>query len=183
MSDLPSFRLLFEKSVAEHEEIHQIKLPVPAKELKSVFSEDAIDLHYGVLYKNYVKKALAGEGPFQVAGAKLHTLFFEQFQAPKTTNNPTDAIKLLIDDKFDSFQQFKDSFTETALTIQGSGWAYLDTSGKIKTIPNHKVLNDVAVIVDMWEHSFLIDYGSNKEKYLKEIWKVINWNIVNARLN
>jgi len=182
MAHLPSFRLLYEKVEAENE-IHQIKLPVPAKSLEPVFSEDATHLHYGVLYKNYVKKALAGEGSFQVAGAKLHTLLFEQYQAPKASNIPTDASKLLIDGKFGSFQKFKDSFTESALTIHGSGWVYLDTNGKIKTIPNHKVLNDVAVIVDMWEHSYLIDYGSDKEKYLKEIWKVINWNIVNARLN
>jgi superoxide dismutase, Fe-Mn family len=183
MSELHSFRLLFEKIDAEEQEIHQIKLPVPAESLTPVFSEEATHLHYGVLYKNYVTKALAGEGPFQVAGAKLHTLFFEQYQAPKSPNTPVDAIKLLIDNKFGSFQKFKDSFTESALTIHGSGWVYLDTNGKIKTIQNHKVLSDVAVIVDMWEHSYLIDYGSNKEKYLKEIWKIINWNIVNARLN
>jgi Fe-Mn family superoxide dismutase len=183
MSELHSFRLLFEKAQAEDQNIHQIKLPVTSTKLKPVFSEDSVDLHYGVLYKNYVKKALAGEGEFQVAGAKLHTLFFEQFQEPKSPNSPIDAIKTLIDSKFGSFQKFQTTFTETALTIHGSGWIYLDKSGKIKTIPNHKVVDDVAIIVDMWEHSYILDYGSNKEKYLKEIWKVINWAIVNSRIN
>lgn len=182
MNDPTSFRTLIEKVAAE-EEVCQIQLPVKVQDLEPEFSKEAIDLHYGILYKNYVKKALAGEGEFQVAGAKLHTLFFEQLQAAKTTNRPTDASKILINQKFGDFDKFKDAFSKVALGIHGSGWVYLDTKGVIKTISNHKVVDNAAVIVDMWEHSYILDYGANKEKYLKNIWNVINWNIVNARLN
>ncbi len=175
MNDPTSFRRLLEKVKAETE-IHKVKLPVSEKALTPVFSKEALDIHYGILYTNYVKKALDGEGDFQVAGAKLHTLFFEQMQAPKTPNTPTGAIKLLIDEKFGSYEKFKDSFSEAALGIHGSGWAYLTTKGTIKTIPNHEIISDVAVIVDMWEHSYIIDFKTNKEKYLKDIWKIINWH-------
>lgn len=182
MHDDNSFRRLIEKVSAE-DEVYKIKLPVPMNQLTDVFSKETMDLHYGTLYGNYVKKALAGEGEFQVAGAKLHTLFFEQFQEAASTNNPTGAAKILIEDKFGSYQAFKDAFTEEAKSIHGSGWCYLSTTGKIKTIPNHKVLTDVAVIIDMWEHSFIVDFGADKDKYLKDVWKIINWDIVNARLN
>lgn len=182
MSDDNTFRTLIEKVTAETE-VYQIKLPVKDTDLSPVFSKDAIDLHYGTLYKNYVKKALAGEGEFQVAGAKLHTLFFEQLQVPKSSNKPSDASKILINDKFGDFDKFKDSFTKVALGIHGSGWVYLDTKGVIKTITNHKDVGNIALIVDMWEHSFILDYGADKEKYLKSIWNIINWNIINARLN
>ena len=182
MNTQPSFRTLLEKMEAANE-VTQIKLPVSVDSLSSVLSAEAIDLHYGTLYKNYVKKAHAGEGKFQVAGAKLHTLFFEQFQTPATTNNSTGASKLLIDKKFGNYKAFKESFTETALDLHGSGWVYLATSGVIKTIPNHELIDDVAVILDMWEHSYIIDYGADKEKYLKNMWKIINWDIINVRLN
>jgi superoxide dismutase, Fe-Mn family len=182
MNDPASFRTLIEKVSAE-DEVYQIKLPVKDTDLEPVFSKDAIDLHYGTLYKNYVTKALAGEGDFQVAGAKLHTLFFEQFQIPKSTNKPSDASKILINEKFGSFEKFRDSFSKVALGIHGSGWVYLDTKGVIKTITNHKDISNVALIIDMWEHSWLPDYGADKEKYLKNIWSIINWNIINARLN
>lgn len=181
-NDPTSFRRLLEKVKAETE-VYKVKLPVPEKELAPVFSKETIDLHYGTLYSNYVKKSLAGEGEFQTAGAKLHTLYFEQLQAPKTSNTPTGAIQILIDEKFGSYENFKDSFAEAALDIHGSGWAYLDKKGVIKTIPNHKIISDVAVIVDMWEHAYILDYGSDKKKYLKDIWKIINWQIVNARIN
>ena len=177
-----SFRRLFEKVSAETE-VYQIKLPVKDTDLSPVFSKESIDLHYGTLYKNYVTKAHEGEGEFQVAGAKLHTLFFEQFQIPKTNNEPTGAFKLLIEKKYDSYERFKDFFTKEALSIQGSGWVYVDTSGNIKTIANHKIVSNVAVLFDMWEHSFIIDHGADRKKYIKDMWKVINWSIINARLN
>jgi Fe-Mn family superoxide dismutase len=176
------FRILLEKVKAEIE-VQQIDLPVKDTGLSPVLSKEAVDLHYGVLYKNYVKKALDGEGDFQLAGAKLHTLFFEQVQTPKQINNPNGAFKTLITQKFGDVEKFKESFTKTALGIHGSGWVYVDTRGVIRTITNHKVVDNVAVIIDMWEHSYIIDYGADKERYLKEIWKIINWNIVNARLN
>lgn len=182
MQDPTSFRTLLEKVKAETE-VHQIKLPTSVKSLGSVLSAEAVDLHYGTLYKNYVKKAMAGEGEFQFAGAKLHTQFFEQFQAPASPNRPTGAAEILIDKKFGSFNQFKEEFKDAALGIHGSGWAYLDTSGKIHTIPNHKVVSNLAIIIDMWEHSYIIDYGADKEKYLDAMWKIINWDIINARLN
>jgi len=177
-----TFRKLMEKVAAEKEpDVEYIKLPVPISKV-GVLSKENLDLHYGVLYKNYVKKALAGEGEFQIAGARLHRLFFGQFQEPIATNTPQGAIKTLIDDKFGSFSNFKDSIKEEALKIQGSGWIYLDIFGKIKTIANHKVVDNVAIIIDMWEHSYITDYQSDKEKYLKNIWKIINFNIINERL-
>jgi Fe-Mn family superoxide dismutase len=33
----------------------------------------------------------------------------------------------------------------------------------------------------MWEHAFLVDYGTDKKKYLENIWRIINWNVINAR--
>jgi len=182
MSTVPSFRTLIEKVQAKNQ-IYQIKLPVKQNLLSSIVSDDTMNLHYGTLYKNYVKKALAGEGEFQVAGAKLHTLFFEQFQAPKSTNNPTGAAEIIINKKFGNYKEFKKSFTETALELHGSGWVYLSILGAIKTIHNHKVVDDVAVIIDMWEHSYIFDYGADKEQYLSNMWKIINWDIVNARVN
>jgi Fe-Mn family superoxide dismutase len=182
MNDSSEFRILIEK-VKAAQEVHQIKLPVSDNQLTPVFSKEAIDLHYGILYKNYVTKALAGEGEFQVAGAQLHTLFFEQFQAPKSPNNPAGAAKILIEDKFGNFQKLKDEITEIAMDIRGSGWVYLDTKGVIKTIVNHELVDNVSLIIDMWEHSYQFDYLADKEKYLKNIWRVLDWHVINRRLN
>ena len=69
------------------------------------------------------------------------------------------------------------------MAIQGSGWVYLARNGSIKTIENHQIRSDILLLIDWWEHSFNIDYRADKEKYLKNIWKIINWAVINDRLN
>jgi Fe-Mn family superoxide dismutase len=68
------------------------------------------------------------------------------------------------------------------MKIQGSGWIYLSTSGAIKTIKNHEVKKDTALLIDWWEHAWALDYQADKQKYLKNIWRIINWEVVNSRL-
>ena len=52
----------------------------------------------------------------------------------------------------------------------------------IKTIPNHQVRTDICVLVDWWEHVWATDYQWDKERYLDNIWKIIDWDVCNERL-
>ena len=69
-----------------------------------------------------------------------------------------------------------------AMKIQGSGWVYMSRTGDIKTITNHQVKRDIALLIDWWEHAWALDYQSDKAKYLNNIWRIINWEVVNQRL-
>ena len=163
---------------------YRVKLPIAIDKASPVLSKKSLDFHYNILHQNYVKQSLAGlGGNFSKAGAHLHNLFFEQFQPPVEANIPHGKMHKLVRDKFAGWAGFKRLFKEKAQTLQGAGWCYLTHSGTIKLIENHSMVNDVAVIIDMWEHSYYLDYGTDKTKYLDEIWKIINWDIVNARLN
>ena len=113
----------------------------------------------------------------------LHNLFFPQLREPTSINKPTGEVLELFESKYDSFNNFKSRFTGEAMGIQGSGWIYIDTKGDIKTIQNHKMVDNVAMIIDWWEHAWALDYQHDKAKYLKNIWKIINWDIVNERIN
>jgi len=182
MADLSFSKLI--KIVEAEQEYYQIPLPAKRDQFSPVFSEKSIDIHYGILYKNYVDKALSGDADdFQYGGAFLHTLLFEQIQPPKSSNIPTGPIKELIINKFGTYDKFQDKFIEIALKLEGSGWIYLDTKGEIKIIHNHKIVPNIAVLVDMFEHSYFLDFGANKKRYLSQVWKTVNWDIVNARLN
>jgi superoxide dismutase len=83
---------------------------------------------------------------------------------------------------FKSFEKFQEDIQTEAMKIQGSGWIYLSTSGAIKTIKNHEVRKDIALLIDWWEHAWALDYQADKQKYLKNIWRIINWEVVNSRL-
>jgi superoxide dismutase len=68
------------------------------------------------------------------------------------------------------------------MAIQGSGWVYLAKDGKIKTIKNHEIKKDIVLLIDWWEHSWALDYQSDKKKYLENQWKIINWDHINGLL-
>ena len=159
-------------------------LPYGHKDLAPVMSAETIDYHYEHLAKGYAKRYNAGEGNanFNRAGSFLHNKFFPQLRAPKGANKPRGAILALIEEHFKTYEDFKAAFKDAAMKIQGSGWIYLSTAGDIKTIPNHQVRTDIALLLDMWEHAFVLDHLWNKEAYIDSFWKIVDWDVVNERL-
>ena len=159
-------------------------LPYSEKALEPVMSKESINYHFEHLAKGYAKRYNAGEGnlDFNRAGSFLHNKFFPQLREPKSANRPRGAVLALIEDNFKTYEDFKIAFKEIAMKIQGSGWVYLSTNGTIKTIPNHAVRTDICVLIDWWEHSWSLDYQWDKEKYLDNMWKIINWDVCNERL-
>jgi Fe-Mn family superoxide dismutase len=166
------------------EQLQQTPLPCGDSELEPVMSKNTIDYHFHHLAAGYVKRFNKGEGDpiFNKHGAFLHNVFFEQFQSPQQNNRPDGVVKKLIISKFQTFNNFKEEFEKIAMKIQGSGWIYLSKSGKIITFPNHSQMpDDIALLVDWWEHAWALDYQADKGKYLKNIWSIIDWRIINNR--
>lgn len=159
-------------------------LPYKKTDLAPVLSKETLDYHYEKLAKGYATRYNSGQGDpkFNEAGAFLHNILFEQFQAPRGSNDPKGIISAIINKRFGTFDKFKNEFATEAMKIQGSGWIYLSKSGKIKTIVNHEIRKDIFLLVDWWEHAWALDYQSDKAKYLENIWKIINWDVINSRL-
>jgi Fe-Mn family superoxide dismutase len=165
------------------QDIEIIKLNFEPKDVSPVLSSATLDLHYGKLARGYADRYNKGEGDkdFNYAGAFLHNTLFTQFREVRAANNPNGPMMGFINKHFDSYDNFKIKFEDEAMQVQGSGWVYLAHNGTIKTIKNHEVRNDILLLVDWWEHAWLLDYSSDKKKYLKEQWKIINWNVINTR--
>jgi superoxide dismutase, Fe-Mn family len=167
-------------------EIRQNKLDFEKNELDPVMSEDTIKYHYDGLASKYFERYNEGEGDadFNYGGAMLHNIWFANLTPPKAANKPSGASESLINDVYGNFEKFKEAFEKEAMAIQGSGWVYLDTVGKLHTIPNHEYKNSmkIALLIDWWEHAWALDYQQDKAKYLKNIWRIVNWDVVNIRL-
>lgn len=160
------------------------KLPYGRSSLSPVMSKATVDYHYGELARGYVDRFNKSEGDpkFNEAGAFLHNIFFTQLMPPKNGNKPEGASLALINRKYGDFASFKEEMKSQAMKIQGSGWIYMSRSGDIKTIKNHQIKNDIALLIDWWEHAWAKDYGANKAKYFDSIWRCINWRRVNVRI-
>lgn len=162
-------------------EINQLKFT--RKDVDPVMSDDTLNLHYNKLAKGYAKRYNNNEGDkdFNYAGVFLHNIWFEQFRAVRIINKPNGPIASFITKHFGSYGEFQEQFEAEALKIQGSGWIYLAHNGTIKTIENHEVRDDILLLVDWWEHAWILDYGSDKKEYLKQLWKIIDWNRISTR--
>lgn len=164
--------------------LEQSPLPYAEDELSPVKSEKTIDYHYGTLYKGYVDRYNKGEGDsdFNEAGAFLHDIYFKQFHKPISSNHPEHIALNFINKHFKNFDNFQDKVQKTAMGIQGSGWVYLARDGSIKTIRNHEIRMDIILLIDWWEHAWALDYQADKKAYLRNIYKIINWNVISSRI-
>ena len=187
-----------------------IQLPYEANALEPVISKETIGFHHGKhlqAYVNNLNAAIEGTkyedmpleeivktaegGVFNNAGQILnHNMYFLQFRAPKADNKPTGVIANWIDQQFGSFEAFKEEFAKKGAGLFGSGWVWLsaDKDGKLVITQETNAGNPVQrglkplLTFDVWEHAYYIDYQNRRPDYLKALWDIVNWDVVNERL-
>lgn len=186
-----------------------IDLPFGASELEPVISAETIALHHGkhlATYVNNLNNLLPGSefenlpleeivakakgAIFNNAGQILnHNLYFEQLQAPSDDNHPVGALATAIDEQFGSFEAFKEKFTAAAVTLFGSGWAWLasDTNGKLHILQMANADNPVTkglkpiLTFDVWEHAYYVDYRNRRPDHITAMWQLLNWQVIDRR--
>ncbi|NMB72276.1 MAG: superoxide dismutase [Bacteroidales bacterium] len=116
-----------------------------------------------------------------------HNLFFKII-APGGSKSPQGQLLEAINKKFGSVDAFKEEFSRKAMSVFGSGWAWLIvTDGgelKIITTPNQdNPLMDVVaergrpvLLIDVWEHAYYLKYQNRRKEYVDAFWNVINWD-------
>ena len=121
-----------------------------------------------------------------------HTLFWTVMK-PNGGGQPAGDLSDAINKYFDTFDKFKDTFTSTAATRFGSGWAWLIVNDKkelvIGSTPNQdNPIMDVAdqkgipiLVLDVWEHAYYLKYQNRRPEYIAAFWSVINWEEVARR--
>ena len=187
------------------------QLPYPNNGLESVISAETIDFHYGKHLQTYVTNlanltkgteyeqkdiedivaiAPAG-GIFNNAGQVLnHTLYFLQFAAPGQSKAPEGKLAELIVRDFGSLAELKRQMEEAAISLFGSGWAWLslDKNGKLQITKESNAGNPLRqgdkplLCIDVWEHAYYIDYRNRRADHVKKLWDIIDWQAVSNRL-
>ena len=186
----------------------KVDLPYATDALEPVISKQTVELHYGKHHQAYVdnlKKLVVGtefenadletvvkksDGPiFNNAGQILnHNIYFTSFKKDGG-GEPKGKLADAINSQFGSFEKFKEEFNAAGVGVFGSGWVWLakDANG---TLSIHKesnagnpVTKDLTPILgfDVWEHSYYLDYQNRRAEHLKEIWNIIDWDVVSAR--
>lgn len=122
-------------------------------------------------------------------GMRLHEYYFENLGGKRGMNKEGKLAKKMAED-FGSYETWEKDFKAVG-TMRGIGWAvlYQDvTNGKLINfwINEHDVSHPAGcnplLIMDVFEHAFMSDYGLKKADYIEAFFKNINWSAVEARL-
>ena len=135
-----------------------------------------------IVRQSYGKNA----GLFNNAGQHYNHTHFWQWMKPQGGGQPPATLGKAIADAFGSYEQFKEQFVQAGVTQFGSGWAWLavkDGKLAITKTPNgeNPLVHGAAPIlgVDVWEHSYYIDYRNRRPDYLKAFLdNLVNWEHV-----
>ncbi|UWX95711.1 superoxide dismutase [Arthrobacter zhaoxinii] len=126
---------------------------------------------------------------FHLGGHTNHSIFWNNM-SPDGGDKPEGELAAAIDEFFGSFDGFRGQFNAVANSIQGSGWSILayEPLGKNLVIEqlydqqgNVPVGTIPLLMLDMWEHSYYLDYANVKGDYVKAWWNIVNWADVAAR--
>jgi len=115
----------------------------------------------------------------------LNHSFFWTILTPNPLNRvlPTGQLSRAIQDTFGSFDGFKEQFTQKAMTVFGSGWAWIvkDASGLLslrQTANQNSPLseNETPIIgLDIWEHAYYLKHQNKRADYVAAFWNVVDW--------
>jgi len=122
-------------------------------------------------------------------GMRLHEYYFENLGGSGSPDKNGKLAKAMAD-TFGSYEAWEKDFKATG-TMRGIGWValYQDTaSGRLINfwVNEHDVSHPAGcaplLIMDVFEHAFMVDYGLKRADYIESFFKNINWAAVEARL-
>jgi len=179
------------------------ELPFQLDALAPFVSEEQMDFHYNKHHAAYFKKlnelldgkkesehslkqiVVESTGPvFNNAAQAWNHTFFWNCLSPSAKGHPKGALADAIIKDFGSFEDFKKKFSDAAVALFGSGWAWLakDAHGKLEILPLSnadtplKHGKEPILTLDVWEHAYYIDYRNRRADFTAKFWEVANWD-------
>lgn len=198
-------------------------LPYGYDALEPFIDKKTMELHHGKHHQTYVDKLNKALTDEKISGVSLndicknvskyssavrnnggghynHSMFWKGMKpnagsvlSPSSANEPSGKISDAIKSTFDLFTNFKTKFSETAIKVFGSGWAWLviNKDGKLEigSTPNQdNPMMDISDFkgnpilgLDVWEHAYYLKYQNKRADYISNWWNIVNWEEVNNR--
>ncbi len=123
-------------------------------------------------------------------GMRLHELYFANMTKGGKKLNQNSALAKLLTEQFASYDQWEAAFKAVG-AMRGIGWVVLAYDPVAKKLFNlwvnehdggHLVGTVPLLIMDVFEHAFMLDYGLKRIDYVAAFFNAIDWTIVEKRL-
>jgi Fe-Mn family superoxide dismutase len=126
---------------------------------------------------------------FEFDGMRLHEYYFENLGG-KTPIAQSSRLAKLLAGEFGTLEAWEKDFRATG-AMRGVGWAILyqdSPAGRFSNVwvnehqANHWAGCQPILVMDAWEHAYMLDYGIKRAGYIEAFLKNVNWPAVEARL-
>ncbi len=126
---------------------------------------------------------------FEFNGMRLHEYYFDNLGGEGILDRSSKLYRKLLED-FGSYEDWEKDFKAVG-TMRGIGWTILyqdNMAGKLinQWINEHEtghLANCIPILVmDVFEHAFITDYGLKRASYIEAFFKNINWDVTESRL-
>jgi Fe-Mn family superoxide dismutase len=137
----------------------------------------------------HLYRELLVEQSFALNGVLLHEAYFEALGGASNTL-PSPALKQLLTHHFGGWEGFTAHLVAAgncmrgwailAVNLRDGGlhWYGLDSHNQFSPLLSLPVL-----VVDVYEHAYLLDFSTDRKAYLNALLKTIDWGIVEQRLS
>jgi superoxide dismutase len=179
-----SYLEIYENVDIKDDKPYRTAIPIALDSTRPAMSFHTNRIHYEVLHENYVKKWEEKPSDFTWYGAMLHNLWWLNLQPYEKTLRMTGPAEEMIKGMFSNHNAMMEAMNKAAAALHGNGWLLITDKGQLKTIPNHEaenVYDHIVLLIDLWEHA-LVDHEFQRDRYLPEIIRCINWDVVSERL-
>lgn len=122
-------------------------------------------------------------------GMRLHEYYFEAMTKEPGALDVQSTLAQKIVSEFGSLENWEKDFKAVA-AMRGIGWAILayDAAGDrlFNVWINEHDVGHLAgakpiLVMDVFEHAYMLDYGVKRADYITAYWKIIDWTVVQNR--
>lgn len=201
-----------ERNVQEYYKFVNDPLPYPYQAMEPFISIETMYLHHDKLLQNYVDKLnnTLSDYPFlqnftleqllrnlesipteirtavrhNAGGVYNHRFYFNGL-AENPKGQPQGSLAQAIRRQFGTYDEFKEKFSDAALSVFGSGYAWLvsDEGGDLRIITTANqdtplARNLIPVLnIDVWEHAYFLQCHNQRKNYVEDWFKIVNWEM------
>lgn len=137
----------------------------------------------------FVYNDLKREHLLRTGSVVLHELYFENLGGD---GKPDAAIRSALSEAFGSYDTWETEFRRIGLGLAGgSGWVVLGYNAHARQLENYWIWDHMhgaaatlpLLVMDMYEHSYQMDFGAAAAKYVDAFFANIRWESTLARLD
>lgn len=181
------------------------ELPYSNNALEPYISAETLEYHYGKHHASYIEKLNKQIPDTEFESASLEVIiktatgsifnnsaqvwnhnFYWNCLSPDGGGEPKGDLANTINKAFNSFDEFKERFSNKAASNFGSGWTWLikNNDGQLEIVNTSNAGNPMTenkqplLTCDVWEHAYYIDYRNARQKYIEAFWNLVNWDFV-----